>query len=250
MDYDAESNPALASFAIRFGKETTMVGYPKARLWVESEGADDMDLFILVQKLDRNGTPLQQFNVPNHGALIQDQTERGASVLRYKGSNGRLRVSARHLDETLTTDAVPAHSFDRVEKLSTGEIVDVEIDLFPIGLVFYPGEQLRLVISAQNALGAIMPATRITSPKTVESTSSTPAGVTHRICNSPSRPPRRGTAAAGVTPHNRRRGSSPRPSVLPRQVSKCQTVKSPACLNDIGHVSNSREDGENSLVVI
>ena len=160
VDYDAESNPALASFAIRFGKETTMVGYPKARLWVESEGADDMDLFILVQKLDRNGTPLQQFNVPNHGALIQDQTERGASVLRYKGSNGRLRVSARHLDETLTTDAVPAHSFDRVEKLSTGEIVDVEIDLFPIGLVFYLGEQLRLVISAQNALGAIMPATR------------------------------------------------------------------------------------------
>jgi uncharacterized protein len=160
VDYDAESNPALASFAIRFGRETTMVGYPKARLWVESEGADDMDLFILVQKLDRNGTPLQQFNVPNHGALMQDQTERGASVLQNKGSNGRLRVSARHLDETLTTDAVPAHSFDRVEKLSTGEIVDVEIDLFPIGLVFYPGEQVRLVISAQNALGAIMPATR------------------------------------------------------------------------------------------
>ena len=160
VDYDSESNPALASFAIRFSKETTMVGYPKARLWVESEGADDMDLFILVQKLDRNGTPLQQFNVPNHGALMQDQTERGASVLRYKGSNGRLRVSARHLDETLTTDAVPAHSFDRVEKLGAGEIVDVEIDLFPIGLVFYPGEQLRLVISAQNALGAIMPATR------------------------------------------------------------------------------------------
>ena len=160
VDYDSESNPALASFAIRFSKETTMVGYPKARLWVESEGADDMDLFILVQKLDRNGTPLQQFNVPNHGALMQDQTERGASVLRYKGSNGRLRVSARHLDETLRTDAVPAHSFDRVEKLGAGEIVDVEIDLFPIGLVFYPGEQLRLVISAQNALGAIMPATR------------------------------------------------------------------------------------------
>ena len=42
-----------------------MVGYPKARLWVEAEGADDMDLFVLVQKLDANGTPLQQFNVPN-----------------------------------------------------------------------------------------------------------------------------------------------------------------------------------------
>jgi putative CocE/NonD family hydrolase len=160
VDYNSESNPALVSFAMRFDDETTMVGYPQARLWVEAQGADDMDLFILVQKLDRQGTPPQQFNVPNHGALMQDLTERGASVLRYKGSNGRLRVSARHLDETLTTDAVPAHSFDRIEKLSPGEIVDVEIDLFPIGLLFHPGEQLRLVISAQNALGAIMPATR------------------------------------------------------------------------------------------
>jgi uncharacterized protein len=162
--YDSGSNPALVSFVIRFGDETTMVGYPKARLWVEAVGADDMDLFVLVQKLDRNGTPLQQFNVPNHGAQMQDLTERGASVLRYKGSNGRLRVSARHLDQALTTDAVPAHSFDRIEKLSPDEIVEVEIDLFPIGLVFYPGEQLRLVISAHNALGPIMPATRDYAP--------------------------------------------------------------------------------------
>ena len=143
-----------------FEDETTIVGYPKVRLWVEADGADDMDLFVLVQKIDRNGTPLQQFNVPNNGALMHDFTEQGASVLRYKGSNGRLRVSARHLDEVLTTDAVPAHSFDRVEKLTPGEIVEVEIDLFPIGLVFYPGEQLRLVISGHNALGAIMPGTR------------------------------------------------------------------------------------------
>jgi putative CocE/NonD family hydrolase len=160
VDYEAESNPALVSFVTRFDEEMTMVGYPKARLWVEAEGADDMDLFLLVQKLDRQGTPLQRFTVPNDGALMHDRTERGGSVLRYKGSNGRLRVSARQLDESLTTDAVPAHSFDRIEKLHPGEIVDVEIELFPIGLIFYPGEQLRLIISAKNALGAIMPGTR------------------------------------------------------------------------------------------
>ena len=155
--YEAESAPGLASFAIRFDKETLMVGYPKVKLWVEARGSDDMDLFLLVQKLDRHGSHLQQFTVPNQGALMQDLTERGASVLRYKGSNGRLRVSARHLDEKLSTDAIPAHSFDRIEKLSPGEIVEIEVDLFPIGMVFYPGEQLRLIISAQNALGSIVP---------------------------------------------------------------------------------------------
>ncbi|NID09197.1 CocE/NonD family hydrolase [Fibrivirga algicola] len=157
--YDAEAEPGLASFTIRFDRETVLVGYPKAHLWVEAKGTDDMDLFILVQKLDVRGNHLQQFIVPNQGALMQDLTERGGSVLRYKGSNGRLRVSARHLDETLSTADVPAHSFDRVEKLQPDEIVDIEIDLFPIGMAFYPGEQLRLVVSSRNDLGAIMPGT-------------------------------------------------------------------------------------------
>lgn len=163
--YDVEINPGLVSFIVRFDEQTTMVGYPKARLWVEADGADDMDLFVFIQKLNAQGAPLQEFTVPNHGARVHDVTERGASILRYKGSSGRLRVSMRHLDETLSTDEVPAHSFDRVEKLSPGEIVDVEIDLLPIGLVFHPGEQLRLIISAQNLFGTWMPALREYTPQ-------------------------------------------------------------------------------------
>jgi predicted acyl esterase len=155
--YDSESDPALASFTIRFDQETVLVGYPKAHLWVGTDGADDMDLFVLMQKLDAQGSHLQQFTVPNQSARMQDITEHGASVLRYKGSNGRLRVSARHLDPVLSTNEVPAHSFDRVEKLSAGEVVDIEIDMFPVGLVFYPGEQLRLIITARNLLGPLMP---------------------------------------------------------------------------------------------
>ncbi len=163
--YDSTSEPGLVSFILSFEEETVMVGYPKLQLWVEAEGADDMDLFVIVQKLNAQGVPLQQFNAPNHGAIMQDITERGASVLRYKGSNGRLRVSARHLDDLLSTDAVPAHTFDRVEKLKPGEIVEVSIDLFPLGLVFYPGEQVRLIISGQNALGEIMPGVTIYTPQ-------------------------------------------------------------------------------------
>ena len=50
--YDVESNPNAVSFLTRFDQETVLVGYPKAHLWVEARGADDMDLFVLVQKLD------------------------------------------------------------------------------------------------------------------------------------------------------------------------------------------------------
>ena len=158
--YAVEANPSAVSFLVRFDTETVLAGYPKAHLFVEARGADDLDLFVLVQKLDAYGTPLQAFTVPNASAMAHDLTDHGATILRYKGSDGRLRVSARHLDEKLTTADVPAHTFDRVEKLADGEIAEVEIDLLPVGLAFHPGEQLRFVISSGNLLGTMMPGIR------------------------------------------------------------------------------------------
>lgn len=70
----------------------------------------------------------------------------------------------RHLDETLSTGDVPAHTFDRAEKLSPGEVVDIEIDLLPVGLTFYPGEQLRFVVSSRSLLGTMMPGSREYTP--------------------------------------------------------------------------------------
>lgn len=158
--YGAQDNTGWASFIVRFEDETVLVGYPKAQLYVEAEGADDMDLFVFVQKLDEHGTPLQAFTVPNHSAMIHDLTERGASILRYKGSNGRLRVSMRHVDDTLSTDEIPAHTFDRVEKLLPGEVAKIEVELSPVGLAFHPGQHLRLIVSAQNLFGSMMPGDR------------------------------------------------------------------------------------------
>lgn len=158
--YDTTTDPALVSFVVRFEQETVLVGYPKAHLWVEAASADDMELFLLLQKLDAQGSPLSQFTVANQTARMQDLTEQGCSILRYKGSDGRLRVSARHLDPALASDDVPAHSFDRVEKLAPGEVVEVQIELLPIGMRFYPGEQLRLIISGRNLLGPMMPMVR------------------------------------------------------------------------------------------
>jgi hypothetical protein len=156
--YSVGSNPAAASFITRFDQETVLVGYPKAHLFVEARGSDDMDLFVLIQKLDKFGTPLQAFTVPNQSPMAHDLTDHGATVLRYKGSDGRLRVSTRHLDETLSTDEVPAHTFDRVEKLADGEIVEIDIELLPFGLIFHAGEQLRFIVSSANLLGTLMPA--------------------------------------------------------------------------------------------
>ena len=162
--YVAESDRDGIAFAVRFDQMTELVGYPKVRLWVEAQGCDDMDVFVFLQKLDADGHHLQQFNVPNDGEVLQRLTQDGAAVLKYKGSNGRLRVSLRQPDQATSTDAIPAHSFDRVEKLKPAEIVPIDIDMFPIGLAFKPGEQLRLIVTGVNLLGGVMPDLSTGSP--------------------------------------------------------------------------------------
>jgi len=157
VTFDTQIYPAFASFMVGFSQETIIVGYPKVHLWVEAKNADDMELFVMVQKLDQFGNHLQQIVVPNKGAIIQDFTANGASIIKYKGPHGRLRASVRYLDNELSTDEIPVHSYDRVQKLEPAQVVEVDIDLLPVGIIFYPGEQLRLVISSKNEMGGMMP---------------------------------------------------------------------------------------------
>lgn len=155
--YDSESEDGCATFVLRVDTPTQMVGYPKLHLWAEAEGNDDMDVFVFLQKLDVDGRQLEQITVPNNGPVMQELTRKGAAILNYKGSNGRLRASMRRLDEAASTDEIPVHRFDRVDKLAPGEIVELDIDLFPVGLMLYPGEKLRLVVSGYNIVGGPMP---------------------------------------------------------------------------------------------
>ncbi len=60
---------------------------------------------------------------------------------------------------------VPAHSFDHDEKLAPGQMVEVQIDMSPLGMRFSPGDQLRLLVGGQNTLGSMMPGTPACKPE-------------------------------------------------------------------------------------
>jgi uncharacterized protein len=155
--YDASSADGRAVFTLPIDAATDLIGYPKLRLYVEADGADDMDVFVFLQNLNAAGEVLGQINVPNQGPQMQALTQNGAAILKYKGSNGRLRASMRHLDAEMSTDEIPVHSFDRVEKLAVGEVVALDIDLFPVGLALQAGDQLRLIVTGHHILGGVMP---------------------------------------------------------------------------------------------
>jgi hypothetical protein len=131
ISYPSDDNKGKAVFTIPFDKETEITGFIKLRLWVEAETASDMDLFATVSKLDAGGKPLTQKN----------------SEHPYWESDGRLRVSERQLDQKASTPLQPVHTHRVIEPLKPGEIVPVEIQIWPMGMIFHPGQQLQLVIA-------------------------------------------------------------------------------------------------------
>lgn len=137
VSYISDDGKSKAVFTISFDKETEITGFIKLRLWVEADRANDMDLFAMVSKLDASGKSLTQKN----------------SAHPYWESDGRLRVSQRQLDEKASTPLQPVHTHRVVEPLKTGEIVPVEIQIWPMGMIFHPGEQLQLAIAGYDLSG-------------------------------------------------------------------------------------------------
>lgn len=139
--YRADDNQGKATFSFTFDKDTELTGFLKLRLWVEAVGSDDVDLFVLVEKLDTAGSPAP---VPMINAPVD------VPALRYPGPSGRLRVSHRELDLHRSTEAVPYHTHRIEELLSPGQIVPVDIPIKPIGMMWHASEQLRVTIAGYN----------------------------------------------------------------------------------------------------
>ncbi|SDZ54037.1 CocE/NonD family hydrolase [Herbiconiux ginsengi] len=120
-----------------FDEDVEVTGYSKARLWMSAEGADDLDVFVTVSKVD--GAGREQLT-----QVVPDRT--------HAGANGRLRASRRALDEERSTASEPVHSFRLVQKLAEGEVVPLEIGLWPYGIRFHAGETLQLRINGADLL--------------------------------------------------------------------------------------------------
>jgi len=125
---------ACARFSLDFRDESELTGPLKLRLWVSSSG-DDADLFAIVRKLDREG---------------REVTFQGSIAPGFPAAYGWLRVSHRKLDVARSTPWRPYHPHDELQKLAPGEIVPVELEIWPTSVVFEPGERLVLEVAAHD----------------------------------------------------------------------------------------------------
>jgi len=130
------SNTMRMCFDYKWDQRTELTGNMKLKLWVEADGADDMDLFIALEKIDRSGEIVPFQFLGNH--------EDGPVAL------GWLRASHRELNTELSTPSQPVHSHLREEKLKPNEVIPVEIEIWPSGTLFEKNEILRVVIQGKD----------------------------------------------------------------------------------------------------
>lgn len=130
VTYDSDKK-GQAVFTMRMQEDTEITGYIKLRLWVEALDAGDMDLFVKVEKRRPSGMKFKYSLGP------------GMEL----AAKGYQRVSMRETDPERSTESNPIYTMKHPQKLERGEVVPVDILVWPMGLKFRKGEMLRLTVS-------------------------------------------------------------------------------------------------------
>ncbi len=129
--YDSDRRKSGIHFDMKLPDDTEILGYMKLRLWVEALDHDDMDLFVKVEKRRPGGLPYKFTLGP------------GMDL----SAKGYIRASLRALDEEKSSEKNPRQSMVQEQKLHNGEIVPVDILIWPMGLKFKKGDILRVTVS-------------------------------------------------------------------------------------------------------
>jgi uncharacterized protein len=141
--YDPRAEDGRAMFDHLFRTDTELTGHMKLRLWVECIGADDMDLFVAIQKLDREG-----LRVP---FVFYAMHEDGPVAL------GWLRASHRELNPVRSRPEQPFHPHTRELRLRAGERAPLEIEIWASSTLFLAGETLRVVVQGRDVTEPTVP---------------------------------------------------------------------------------------------
>lgn len=134
-----------------FDKTTRLIGMPKAVLYMSCKHKDDMDVFVILRKLDKNGKQLMALNVPWSQARVKKIDDIPAKdmsdLILYPGPVGMLRASHREIDWAKSIHKqYPFHPHERELKVSPGEVVEMEIGIWAMGIDYEAGEALELQV--------------------------------------------------------------------------------------------------------
>lgn len=154
MSYNSETSDSVA-FTYTFPVKTQIVGLPKAVLYMSCDDYNDMDIYVFIEKLDNDGKPMTNLNIPWKSIPVKSfdefTPEQSTEVVLYKGPVGILRASHRAIDwDKSMHPNWPYHPHEKEEKVEPGTIVKLDIGIWATGIEYEKGESLRVHVSGRS----------------------------------------------------------------------------------------------------
>jgi predicted acyl esterase len=115
-------------------QDVEVTGPIAAKLWVSS-ATEDADLFLVVRVFTPD---------------LKEVTFQGALDAHTPIAQGWLRVSHRKLDEKLTLPYRPYHTHDEEQKLTPGEVYEVDVEVWPTCIAIPKGYRIGLSVRGKD----------------------------------------------------------------------------------------------------
>lgn len=157
VEYDSTDPQSIASFQHVFSQTTSIVGLPKAHIFLSCAEHDDACVYVRIRKIDKQGLPM--INIPYKldrrpvKKVADLPKELNISLVANRGSVGQLRASHRAIDRQKSIHPqYPYHPHDRIERIAPGEIVELEIGIFHMAAQFEAGEGIQVDVFGINEI--------------------------------------------------------------------------------------------------
>ena len=133
VSYEARGD-GVTFLSSPFAAETEVTGPLAARLWISSATAD-ADLFLVFRVFTPD---------------LREVVFMGAIDPHTPIAQGWLRASHRKLDPRLSTEYRPYHTHDEAQPLKPGEVVPLDIELWPTSIVVPAGYRVALTVRGRD----------------------------------------------------------------------------------------------------
>ena len=133
IEYDGMGT-GVTFLTVPFERETEITGPVAAKLFISSS-TTDADLFLVLRLFDPSG---------------EEVVFRGTADPHTPVAQGWLRASHRKLDSGKSLPYQPYHTHDELWPLKPGEIVELDIEIWPTCIVIPPGYRLGLTIRGKD----------------------------------------------------------------------------------------------------
>ena len=166
--YNSTVKDDRQTFHYVFAEDTEVTGTMRLRLWVSTDASNDMDIFVQVDKLDKNSEVVPFVAM----AMLDD----GPLAL------GWLRVSHRELDLQRSTTLRPVLKHERRLLLQPNEIVPADIEIWPSSTRFKAGESLLLTVQGNDIFRYDLPQVQLHESSVNAGRHSVYSGPLHQSC--------------------------------------------------------------------